>query len=137
MHYLVEELLNVGFQRGAGLDDELLGEHVRVLALRLERLHDVDEDDVEQLVGDEVGLRDERREDVEHETLHLAGVLVAERERDLSWGSCSSLHIAHSSYTSGVGRHSSHTIHDNIIPRSSLLQFSESVKSFKKKTRLE
>ena len=62
--YLIEELLNVGFQRGAGLDDELLGEHVRVLALRLERLDDVDEDDVEQLVGHEVGLRDERREDV-------------------------------------------------------------------------
>ena len=61
---LVEEALNVGFEGGAGLDDELLGEHEGILALRLLRLHDVDEDDVEQLVGDEVGLGDERREHV-------------------------------------------------------------------------
>ena len=78
--YLVEEPLNVGFERGAGLDDEFLSEHERVLALRLLWLHDVDEDDVEQLIGDEVGLGDEGREHVQHEALHLARVLVAEKK---------------------------------------------------------
>ena len=34
------------------------------------------------LVGDEVGLGDERGEDVQHEALHLAGVLVAERKKE-------------------------------------------------------
>ena len=47
--YLIEEALNVGFEGGAGLDDKLLGQHERVLALRLLRLDDVDEDDVEEL----------------------------------------------------------------------------------------
>ena len=80
--YLVEEGLDVCLEGGAGLHDELLGEHEGVLALRLLRLDDVDEDDVEQLVGDEVGLGDERREDVQHEALHLARVLVAESKRN-------------------------------------------------------
>ena len=79
--YLVEEGLDVCLEGGAGLHDELLGEHEGVLALRLLRLDDVDEDDVEQLVGDEVGLRDQRREHVQHERFHLPGVLVAARIR--------------------------------------------------------
>ena len=77
--YLVEEGLDICLEGGAGLHDELLGEHEGVLALRLLRLDDVDEDDVEQLVGDEVGLRDQRRQHVQHERFHLPGVLVAAR----------------------------------------------------------
>ena len=77
--YLVEEGLDVCLEGGAGLHDELLGEHEGVLALGLLRLDDVDEDDVEQLVGDEVGLRDQRRQHVQHERFHLPGVLVAAR----------------------------------------------------------
>ena len=40
--HLIKEPLNVRLEGGAGLDDELLGEHEGVLALRLLRLNHVD-----------------------------------------------------------------------------------------------
>ena len=46
--------------------------------LRLLLLDDADEYDVEELAGDEVGPGDERREDVQHEALHLTGLLVVD-----------------------------------------------------------
>lgn len=73
-------LLDIRLQGQARLDDEFLGQHVGVLLLGLLRVHDVDQDDVEQLVGHKVCLGDERTQDVKHEALHLAGMFVTETQ---------------------------------------------------------
>ena len=90
--YLIEELLNVRLQCVRCLVHQLLCQTVSVLPLILDRIDHVLEDCVQQLVGDKIGLSDERAEDVHHEVLDLAGVLVVdnlehqaeESNRDLS-----------------------------------------------------
>ena len=74
--YLIEELLNVRLQGVRCLVHQLLGQTISILPLILDWVDHVLEDCVQELIGDKVGLSDERAEDVHHEVLHLARVLV-------------------------------------------------------------
>lgn len=74
--YLIEELLNVRLQGVRCLVHQLLCQTISILPLILDWIHHVLEDCVQQFIGDKIGLGDERAEDVHHEVLHLARVLV-------------------------------------------------------------
>ena len=68
---LLAYLLNVGLQCVTGLENEVVGEVGGVLALTFVRLNDVDQDCVQQIVGNEICLGDQRAEDVQHERFNL------------------------------------------------------------------
>jgi len=50
----------------------------RVCSVHLVWLHNVDEEDIQKLLGDNVSLRQQRTHHVYHEVLHLACVLLTE-----------------------------------------------------------